>query len=438
MFRSSKSVRYIRFPSTYSLASNLVRFQSRWAGVPQAPSDKILGLSLLYTLDANPNKVDLGVGAYRDGNGSPWILPSVRMAEKILQDTESDKEYSPILGSPKFIQLVQKLLFAHDTSGFQLLADGRIVTAQGLSGTGSLRVLAEFLHRFHSNHHVKVPDPTWTNHLSIMKDSGLTTSAYRYYDQKSNALDFDGLLEDLSRSEEGTIVLLHLSCHNPTGVDSSPEQWDEIIKMLSERNLVPVVDTAYQGFQSGDPVKDLATLFKFNDAVAMGKIPTYLLSQSFAKNMGLYGERVGTLSVICSGPRESERVRSQLAKLIRPMYSSPPTHGSKLVETILGNEDIYNQWLNDVKTMCDRLDSMRLLLYDKLTVEYNSALDWEHIITQKGMFCYTGLNPRQVEKLRSTKSVYMTADGRISIAGICLKNIDYLARSIDEVTKETA
>ncbi|VEU21103.1 DEKNAAC101954 [Brettanomyces naardenensis] len=426
----------IRQPFRLASAKLFTRRLSAWANVPQAPPDKILGLNILYQLDTNPNKIDLGVGAYRTDKGEPWIMPSIRMAEEILAKTETDKEYAPILGSPSFIDEVQRLLFNHDTSGYQLLADGRVVTAQGISGTGSLRVLSEFLAKFNPVCNAILPNPTWANHIAILQESGIVTSKYRYYDYKTNGLDIDGLIEDLQSADPRTVALFHLCCHNPTGVDATLEQWDQIIRVISERKLIPLLDMAYQGFESGDPIRDLRVLSKFNDAVTRGMIPTYLLAQSFAKNMGLYGERVGTLSIVCADSKEAEKVRSQLARVVRPMYSSPPTHGSKLATIVLGNTKVYRQWLKDVKKMVTRLNTMRTLLYDKLTIEYSSPVQWDHLLSQKGMFAYTGLNAEQVTKLRERKSVYMTSDGRISLAGITSGNVDYLAKSIDEVTRD--
>lgn len=411
-----------------------VRFKTTWANVPEAPADKILGLNTKFQLDNNPLKINLGVGAYRDDNGKPWILPSVRMAEKILYDTEKEKEYAPILGAPQYIEQVQRLLWGSDRYGLQLLSDGRVVTAQGVSGTGSLRVLAEFLKRFHYNQKVLVPYPTWGNHLTIMQRAGLYSDSYRYFDYKNNVLDFDGMCEDLNNCDPGTGVLLHMCCHNPTGVDATPEQWDQIVEIVVRRQLLPVLDLAYLGFGSGDPIKDLGTLNKFNEAIAKGLLPTYLMAQSFAKNMGLYGERVGSLSVVTSDAEESTRVSSQLAKVIRSMYSSPPVHGAKIVKIILGTPELYQQWLKDVKTMATRLTEMRQLLFDLLTKELANPLNWDHLLSQKGMFCFTGLSPEQVQLLRK-KGIYMTDDGRISIAGITTDNVRYLAICIDEVTE---
>ncbi|KAG7716236.1 hypothetical protein KL933_003828 [Ogataea haglerorum] len=429
---SSRAARGLQFSkATFFVAK---RQESAWASVQAAPADKILGLTVLYNNDTNPSKINLGVGAYRDNDGKPWILPSVKAAEQVLAQTETNKEYVPIVGSPKFNELIKKMLYSHDEAGKKLLEDGRVLTAQGISGTGSLRVLGEFVRTFYpKSKKVLVPNPTWANHVAILEKAGLTTGKYSYYDYKTNALDEAGLLNDLASAEPGTVVLLHACCHNPTGVDPELEQWDKILDVVSQKQLLPILDMAYQGFRSGSPIDDLAILFKFNKAVVDGKISNFLLSQSFAKNMGLYGERVGSLSLITAGPEETARVKSQLEKVIRPLYSSPPSHGSKLVEIILSDDAIYQQWLKDVRMMSDRLVEMRKLLHDKLKNTYKNPLNWDHLLNQKGMFCYTGLKEDQVKRLIE-KSVYLTSDGRISIAGIYPANVDNLAKAIHEVT----
>ncbi|GME73584.1 unnamed protein product [Ambrosiozyma monospora] len=308
------------FKTTSALSLAARRYQSVWANVKKAPADKILGLTTLYNADENPNKINLGVGAYRDNSGKPWILPSVKSAEEVLSKTEVSKEYVPIVGSPKFNELIKKVLYGNDPNGQKLLADERVVTAQGISGTGSLRVIGEFIRTFHNVKNVLVPKPTWANHIAILEKSGLTTETYTYYDYATNSLDEAGLLADLNKAAPGTVVLLHACCHNPTGVDPELEQWDKILNVITEKKLLPVLDMAYQGFRSGNPIDDLAILFKFSEAAATGKLDNFLLSQSFAKNMGLYGERVGSLSIITSGSEESVRVKSQLEKVIRPFH----------------------------------------------------------------------------------------------------------------------
>lgn len=424
---------FLKNPNIRSV--NLLRFQSIWAGVKSAPPDKILGLNALYAKDKNPLKIDLGVGAYRDDKGRPWILDSIKMAEAQFQKIPLRKEYLPIMGSPNFIQSVQELIFGHDTYGLNLLSNRRIVTAQGLSGTGSLRVLGEFLKFVNPDQQIALPTPTWANHRTIMERAGLKVLNYKYYDVSQNDLDINGMLSDLNNLKDGSAVLFHLCCHNPTGVDIPLHEWDQIIDILSKKSIILMLDLAYQGFSSGNPFKDLAPLHKLNEAVQTGKLSTLLLAQSFAKNMGLYGERVGSLSIVCANSNEAGRVKSQLASIIRSIYSSPPCHGSQLVEIVLNDPVIYEQWLKDVHKMAKRLSSMRMLLYKQLSATETCG-KWDYLLKQHGMFSYSGLSPSEVTTLREKRSIYMTSDGRISLSGIRPDNVNYLARAINKVKKK--
>ena len=302
---------------------------------------------------------------------------------------------------------------------------------QSLSGTGALRLGGEFLRRFYpGNKTILMPTPTWGNHGPIFKDSGLAVGSYRYFDPKTNGLDLAGMLADLKAAPEGSIVLLHACAHNPTGVDPSAEQWREIAQVCKERNLFPFFDMAYQGFASGKPDKDAAAVRAF---VSSGH--SILLAQSYAKNFGLYGERVGALSVVCADAKEAEAVASQLKIVIRPMYSNPPVHGARLVSTILQSQDLTKLWAQEVDHMAQRIISMRTKLRSLLENKYRSSMPWNHITDQIGMFCYTGLKAEQVARLTKDYHVYLTKDGRISIAGITEANVEHLASSIHNVTK---
>ncbi|KAL3313227.1 Aspartate aminotransferase, mitochondrial [Cichlidogyrus casuarinus] len=268
--------------------------------------------------------------------------------------------------------------------------------------------------------------------VAFLRHAGLNVKQYRYYDSKTCGLDFDGCMEDLSKIPHNDVVLLHACAHNPTGVDPSIEQWKQIGKLIYDKELVPYFDMAYQGFATGNVPGDSAAVRHFIHDL---KVPTMLLAQSFAKNMGLYGERVGAFSVICSSEEEAKRVMSQLKILIRPMYSNPPIHGARIVAEILSDRQILrNEWLADVKLMADRIIKMRLSLRSLLEKE-GSSKNWQHITDQIGMFCYTGLNPSQVEKLTNDYSIYLTKDGRISVASCTSKNVEYLARAIHQITK---
>jgi aspartate aminotransferase len=283
---------------------------------------------------------------------------------------------------------------------------------------------------FHSGEKtVLLPGPTWGNHPNIIKDAGLKSSTYRYFDKATNGLDLNGMLQDIQNAPKRSIVLLHACAHNPTGVDPDLQQWEAIAKVIEEGQHTVWFDMAYQGFASGDCDRDAAAVRLFADRGHL-----LLLCQSYAKNMGLYGERIGALSVVCKDKEEKERVLSQLKIVIRPMYSNPPIHGARIVSLVLGEPQLCKQWLGEVKMMADRIIKMRSLLKGHLAA-LGSTRNWAHITDQIGMFCYTGLSPDQVQRITSEHHVYLTKDGRISIAGINEENVERLAKAIHEVTK---
>ena len=409
---------------------------SKWNDIPLAPPDKILGITEAFINDSNPKKINLGVGAYRDNSGKPIIFPSVKKAEEILLSKETEKEYTPIIGSKNFQSIVKNFIFNNsgkDANGKQLIDDGRIVTSQTISGTGSLRVIADFLNRFYSSKKILVPKPTWANHVAVFKDAGLEPEFYAYYETSKNDLDFDNLKQSLTNAPNESIVLLHACCHNPTGMDLTSEQWDEVLQIVQDKKLFPLVDMAYQGFASGKPFEDIGMIRKLTQLANENKIPSFALCQSFAKNMGLYGERTGSISIITPSSESSKAVESQLKKLIRPMYSSPPIHGSKIVEVIFDESSgLLPEWLQELDNVVGRLNTVRSKLYEKLD---KSNYNWDHLLKQRGMFVYTGLSPEQVIRLRNEYSVYATEDGRFSISGINDNNVDYLANAINEVIK---
>lgn len=418
IFRCSKNI----ISEQNSLSRNI------WTNVEMGPPDAILGVTEAYKKDTNPKKINLGVGAYRDDNGKPFILPSVKKAEKILFDSNLDHEYLPIGGSADYCQCVTKLAFGDDSP---VVANKLNATVQGISGTGSLRIGGAFLSKWYQpSKVVYMPDPTWGNHIPLMKHSGLEVKQYRYYDPATISFNHKGMFEDINKMPEQSIILLHACAHNPTGVDPKPEQWKEMSELIKKKKLFPFFDMAYQGFASGDVAQDAFALRHF---VADGH-PSLCLSQSFAKNMGLYGERIGAFTIVCSTAEENARVMSQLKIIIRPMYSNPPLHGARIVQTILNNPELHKLWLADVKLMADRIISMRTMLTNNLKKE-GSTLDWKHINEQIGMFCFTGLKPIQVERLTKEFSIYLTKDGRISVAGITSKNVEYLAHAIHQVSK---
>jgi aspartate aminotransferase len=340
-----------------------------------------------------------------------------------------DKEYSTIIGNAEFCKHSAKLAFGADSS---VIAEGRYAITQTISGTGALRVCGEFLNKMYpykGDRKIYVPKPTWGNHLPIMRDSGVEPVFYTYYDPETKGLDFDGMMADLAKLDAGDVVMFHACAHNPTGVDPLPEQWSAMSAICKERGLFPIFDMAYQGFASGNTDFDATALRQF---VADGHNP--MLCQSYAKNMGLYGERIGAFTVVTESAEEAKKVESQLKILIRPMYSNPPVHGARLAATVMGDAALNEQWLGEVKTMADRIITMRADLKQHLT-DFGSVHNWDHVVNQIGMFCFTGMTPAQVDKMAADWSIYLTQDGRISIAGVSSGNVKYLAEAMHDVTK---
>ncbi|CRG92274.1 aspartate aminotransferase [Talaromyces islandicus] len=403
-----------------------VRAGSTWANVPQGPPDAILGITEAFKADSFAEKINLGVGAYRDDKGKPYVLPSVRTAEDKVVASRLDKEYAGITGIPSFTKKAAELAYGVNSSA---LKEDRLAITQSVSGTGALRIGGAFLERFYPNtKKIFLPTPSWANHNALFKDSGLEVGTYRYYNKDTIGLDFDGLVADLKAAPENSIVLLHACAHNPTGVDPTQEQWRKISDVVKEKGHFAFFDMAYQGFASGDADKDAFAPRYF---VEQGH--NIALCQSFAKNMGLYGERVGAFSLVCASAEEKKRVDSQLKILIRALYSNPPIHGARIASTILNDPELNKQWLGEVKGMADRIIEMRALLKQNLEA-LGSKHDWSHITNQIGMFAYTGLKPEQMEALSKEHSVYATKDGRISVAGITTGNVKRLAESIFKVT----
>lgn len=400
---------------------------SWWTAVEMGPPDPILGVTEAFKKDQNPNKINLGVGAYRDDSGKPFVLASVKKAEALIASKNLDKEYLGITGLADFTKGSAALAYGEDSD---VVKEGRNITVQGISGTGSLRIGANFLHKFFpGSKTVYLPSPSWGNHTPIFKHAGLDVKSYRYYDKNTCGFDAAGAMEDISNLPERSIILLHACAHNPTGVDPKPEQWAELSKIIKERNHFPYFDMAYQGFASGDINRDAGALRQF---IKDGH--TLCLSQSFAKNMGLYGERVGAFSLVCADADEAKRCESQLKIIIRPMYSNPPVNGARIASTIMSTPELRTVWLEELKLMSGRIISMREQLVANLQKE-GSTRNWQHITDQIGMFCYTGMTVEQVARMSKDFSVYLTKDGRISVAGISSSNNPYLAHAMHEVTK---
>eukprot|EP00559_Dactyliosolen_fragilissimus_P007040 CAMPEP_0184856754 /NCGR_PEP_ID=MMETSP0580-20130426/1931_1 /TAXON_ID=1118495 /ORGANISM="Dactyliosolen fragilissimus" /LENGTH=449 /DNA_ID=CAMNT_0027351955 /DNA_START=71 /DNA_END=1420 /DNA_ORIENTATION=- len=406
--------------AAYSVSKNSMH----WSNYEMGPPDPIIGLNEAFAKDTSPNKVNVGLGAYRGDNGLPWVLDCVREAESKMMNEELNHEYLGIAGDPAFVDLALKFVYGNDSKP---LLESRVAAVQTLSGTGGLRVFGEFLKKGgHSA--IYVPNPTWGNHIPIFKNSGLEVRKYRYYDSNSSVLEFDNLIKDIQDMPEGSTILLHACAHNPTGMDPTPEQWAEISRTVKERNLLPFFDCAYQGFASGDANKDAFAIQMFvEDGHNLATV------QSFSKNFGLYGQRVGALSVITNSEEECARVLSQLKITIRPMYSNPPKHGAQIVKYILSDDDLKGAFIDQCKSMADRIYSMRVKLRSTLE-EGEKSRSWEHITNQIGMFAYSGLTKDEVTCLRDDHHIYCTLDGRISMAGVTSNNVEYMANAIKAVT----
>ena len=348
----------------------------------QAPADPILSLTTGFKNDKNPKKVNLGVGAYRDNNGKPFVFPVVRKAEAaIVADASLDKEYLPIDGLAEFNKGAQGVLFGFDSPW---VGDERVASVQTLSGTGALRVIGDFLAKFKPAA-LYVSNPTWGNHNSVFAASGIAVRQYRYFDKKTKGLDINGMIADLEAATPGSCVLLHTCAHNPTGVDPTDAQWQQIADVCKARQLYPFFDTAYQGFTSGNLDKDAYGLRLF-----LSQGFEMVIAQSFAKIMGLYGERTGCLHFVCADKVTAQRVLSQVKIIVRTNYSSPPKHGARIAGAILNDPGMRQQWLDELVVVCARMNDMRNALRGALEKKKVKG-DWSHITTQIGMFSFTGL-----------------------------------------------
>ena len=396
---------------------------SLFSSVELAPRDPILGLNEQFAADTNPNKVNLGVGVYFDENGKLPLLACVQAAENAMMATPKPRGYLPIDGIAAYDDGVKKLVFGADSEPYQ---SGRIATVQGLGGTGALKIGADFLKHLNPAAKVLISDPSWENHRALFTQAGFAVGTYRYYDSSTRALNFEGMLADLQAAAPGTIVVLHACCHNPTGYDITPAQWDQVIAAVKARGLTPFLDMAYQGFADGI-AEDGAVIGKF---VAAGL--TFFVSTSFSKSFSLYGERVGALSVLCASKDEAARVLSQLKIMIRTNYSNPPTHGGAVVATVLNDATLRAQWEQELAGMRLRIKAMRRKLVDGLKAA-GVKQDMGFITTQVGMFSYSGLSKEQMVRLRSEFGVYGTDTGRMCVAALNEHNIDYVCQAIAQV-----
>jgi aromatic-amino-acid transaminase len=396
---------------------------SLFTAVEMAPRDPILGLNEQFNADANPKKVNLGVGVYYDDNGKLPLLECVQAAEKQMMEAPKARGYLPIDGIAAYDAAVKNLVFGAESEPVKA---HRVSTVQALGGTGGLKIGADFLKKVNPGAKVLISDPSWENHRALFSQAGFTVEAYPYYNAAKKGIDFDGMLTALNLAAEGTVVVLHACCHNPTGYDITPQQWDQVIAAVKARKLVPFLDMAYQGFGYGI-AEDGAVIGKF---VASGQ--NFFVSTSFSKSFSLYGERVGALSVLCQNQEEASRVLSQLKIVIRTNYSNPPIHGGQVVATVLNTPDLRALWEKELGDMRLRIKQMRLALVEKLKAA-GVKQDMSFITQQIGMFSYSGLTKDQMVRLRNEFGVYGTDTGRMCVAALNSKNIDYVCESIAKV-----
>ncbi len=396
---------------------------SLFTAVEMAPRDPILGLTEQFNADANPHKVNLGVGVYTDEQGKLPLLHCVQEAERLMMESPKARGYLPIDGIAAYDAAVKNLVFGADS---EPVKNGRVATVQALGGTGGLKVGADFIRRLDPGAKVMISDPSWENHRALFTQAGFVVETYPYYSAAKGGIDCDALLGALNAAPAGTVVVLHACCHNPTGYDLSPGQWDQVIAAVKAKKLVPFLDMAYQGFGYGI-AEDGAAIGKF---VASGQ--NFFVATSFSKSFSLYGERVGALSLLCEDKEEAVRVLSQLKIMIRTNYSSPPTHGGAVVAMVLNTPELRSQWEKELGGMRLRIKQMRIALVEKLKAA-GVKRDMSFITQQIGMFSYSGLTKEQMVRLRNESGVYGIDSGRLCVAALNNGNIDYVCASIAKV-----
>jgi aromatic-amino-acid transaminase len=390
------------------------------AAVPMAPADPILGVTEAFVADQSPKKVNLGVGVYTDDNGKIPLLESVRHAESERLKSVPHRGYLPIDGLAAYDRAVQQLVFGNESKN--------IVTVQALGGTGGLRIGADFLKQINPGAEVWISEPSWENHRQLFEAAGFTVKSYAYYDPRTHGLDFAGMERSLNAVAPGSIVVLHACCHNPTGVDLQKTQWETVLGIVRSRGLIPFLDLAYQGFAEGIEADAYAA------RLFAGAMSPVFLSSSFSKSFSVYGERVGALSVVTSSAEEAMRVLSNLKRVVRANYSNPPTHGSQIVATILGNPQLRSLWERELGEMRERIKAMRKALVAGIHKRAPNS-DFSFVLEQRGMFSYSGLTREQVRRLREQYSIYTIDTGRVCVAALTTKNVDYVADAIAEVIR---
>ena len=396
-----------------------------WKNIEAAPVDSIFGLTEAFRRATNPQKVNLGVGVYKDNQGKTPVLQCVKAAEQLLLAREESKSYLPISGDPLYSQSVQRLIFG---DGSEVIDSARAATIHAPGGTGALRIGAQLISKFKSGGTVWVSTPTWGNHIGIFTDAGFALSHYPYYNKESKDLDFADFEQCLLNVPAGDLVLLHACCHNPSGVDLNEQQWRRVAEIAKERKWFPFLDFAYQGFGAG-----LAQDRQAVEIMAEAGID-FLVASSFSKNFGLYNERTGALTVVAPSSQEAEVAMSHLKATIRVIYSNPPAHGGLTVTTVLNYETLFRQWIEELEGMRNRIIAMRAAFVDGLAAR-NTGHDFSFINEQRGMFSFSGLNDETISWLRENRGLYIVGGGRINVAGLTSSNIDYVCDAIAEGLK---
>lgn len=397
---------------------------SPFSAITMAPRDPILGITEAFNADQNPNKTNLGVGVYYDDNGKVPLLECVRRAEAEMQSTLTPRTYLPIQGLAAYDKAVQELVFGKESTQVQ---EKRVVTAQALGGTGALKIGADFIKEFFpANTEVWVSNPSWANHRALFESAGFKVNAYPYYDATTHGVDFANMMATFKSMAQGSVIVLHACCHNPTGVDLTKDQWSEVIEVVKERKLIPFLDMAYQGFGDGI-AEDGEVVRRFADQMV-----GVFVSNSFSKSFSLYGERVGAISIVTASEEEAARVLSQVKRVIRTNYSNPPTHGSKIVATTLTSPELRALWESELSAMRVRIRQMRELFVQKLK-EKAPQQQFDFVVQQCGMFSYSGLTKEQAQRLRSEFSIYALDSGRICVAALNSKNMDVVTDAIAKV-----
>lgn len=391
--------------------------------LPQLPADPILGLSAAFKADPNPLKIDLGVGVYKDEEGRTPILSSIAKAQKILLDTETSKTYITPQGVQGYIDGMIELLLGKANP---VVLANRVAAVQAPGGCGSLRILSELIKRCNTNTTVWVSDPTWANHIPLIGNAGLKIETYPYFDKGQASIRFDAMVECLEKVKAGDVVLLHGCCHNPTGADLTKEQWQIVLELAQKTGFIPFIDVAYLGF--GDSLEDDA----FGTRLLVNNLPEVIIAASCSKNFGLYRERVGLALMVTQNSVTRSAIQTQIQSIARAIYSMPPSYGGALVDIVLSNADLRAEWISEVEMMRSRMQDLRALLVNKLK-EYGADRDFDFVNRQKGMFSYLCISPEQVMAMRDKHSVYFVESSRVNIAGISLKNVDSLAKSLVSV-----